>query len=157
MTASTPAPLESVEPVAIRAARAADRLAVEALLTEAGLPLDGVAEHFAHFLVAQQGGHVAGAVGREPYGEFALVRSLAVQPALRGCGVGVRLVNRALDEARAARHRRVFLRTETAAEFFLRFGFRPIDPGAVAASVQQSVEFQSAHPDSCVTMEAELG
>ena len=157
MPAAMPAPLESVEPVAVRAAHAADRPGVEALLAEAGLPLGGVAEHFAHFLVAEQDGRVSGAVGREPYGEFALVRSLVVRPSLRGHGVGVRLMQRALDEARAARHRRLFLRTETAAEFFPRFGFHPIDPDAVPASVQQSVEFQSACPDTCVTMETGLG
>ena len=58
------------------------------LLAGASLPKEGVAEHFQHFLVARAEGSVVGAVGMEPYGESALLRSLVVAPARRGCGLG---------------------------------------------------------------------
>jgi amino-acid N-acetyltransferase len=52
--------------------------------------------------------------------------------------------------------RRVFLLTETAADFFPRFGFRPVARTAVPAAVQQSVEFSSACPASALVMVKEL-
>jgi amino-acid N-acetyltransferase len=46
----------------------------------------------------------------------------------------------------------VFLLTTTAERFFPKFGFEQIDREQVPASVQQSVEFQSACPASAIVM-----
>ncbi|MEE8422092.1 MAG: arsenic resistance N-acetyltransferase ArsN2 [Dehalococcoidia bacterium] len=141
----------------IRPARPDDRPAVEALLDAADLPLEGVAGHFAHFVVAERDGAIVGAAGREPYGDAALVRSVVVAPELRGQRIGVRLVERALRDAGAAGQRRLYLRTDGAEQFFPRFGFAEIDVDEVPASVQQSAEFQGACPETCLTMAATLG
>lgn len=61
--------------VVIRGAAAADLPAVEALLAAARLPLAGVAEHFADFMVAERSGRVVGVVGLERYGDAGLLRS----------------------------------------------------------------------------------
>jgi amino-acid N-acetyltransferase len=64
-----------------------------------------------------------GCVSLEPYGEdLAEVRSLAVDPAMRGRGVGTRLLQVALAAARRRRIARVFAVTH-APEFFSRQGF----------------------------------
>ena len=52
--------------------------------------------------------------------------------------------------------RTVYLLTETAAEFFPRFGFRPIARDTVDPAVRASVEFTSACPDTALVMVKEL-
>jgi amino-acid N-acetyltransferase len=85
-----------------------------------------VHEHFQHFLVARRVGRVIGSVGVERYGLSALLRSLAVAPEYRGQGLGRALVERPLQEAREQGVKRIVLLTETAPEFFPKFGFRHI-------------------------------
>jgi amino-acid N-acetyltransferase len=50
----------------------------------------------------------------------------------------------------------VFLLTTTAERFFPRFGFEEIARDEVPASVQASVEFQSACPASAIVMRKRL-
>jgi N-acetylglutamate synthase-like GNAT family acetyltransferase len=95
--------------------------------------------------------------GLEPYGNAALLRSLAVTPAHRAHGVGQQPTCAALDLARQHRVAAVYLLTTGAAEFFARhFGFRPIGRGAVPAAVQQSVEFIGACPETAQAMVREV-
>ena len=76
---------------AITEARSGDLPAVLALLDAAGLPLEGVAEHFGQFLVARGSDRVVGAAGLELYGGAALLRSIVVHPEWRGRQLGQRL------------------------------------------------------------------
>ena len=66
----------------------ADIPAVEALLSAAGLPLEGAAEALTAGVVARDGDAVVAAAALERYGEAALLRSVVVAPALRGTGLG---------------------------------------------------------------------
>ena len=68
---------------------------------------------------------VVGSAALEFYGKAALLRSVAVVAELRGAGLGHRLTGAALDLARQRGVTAVYLLTETAADFFPRFGFRP--------------------------------
>ncbi|MET9328604.1 amino-acid N-acetyltransferase [Tsukamurella sp. NPDC003166] len=62
------------------------------------------------------------------------IRTLAVNPAVKGHGIGHKMVARLLDEARSLELRRVFVLTfET--EFFGRHGFQEIDGTPVSAEV----------------------
>jgi amino-acid N-acetyltransferase len=133
-----------------------DLNAVLILLADAALPQEGVHEHFQHFLVARGDGRVIGSVGMERYGLSALLRSLAVAPAYRGQGLGRALVERLLQEAREQGVKRIFLLTETAPEFFPRFGFRRIAREETDVVVQQSVEFRTACCQSAVCMRLNL-
>jgi amino-acid N-acetyltransferase len=143
-------------PVAIGPARPGDLPAVLALLAAARLPREGVAEHFAHFLVSRAGDEVVGAIGLEPGGEAGLLRSLVVAPDRQGEGVGRDLVTALLAGARQARLCRVFLLTETAAGFFGTLGFRPVERDQADPAVRQSVEFLSACPQGAVCMRLDL-
>jgi amino-acid N-acetyltransferase len=96
--------------------------------------------------VARDGDAVVGSAALEVYGGAALLRSVAVDPARRGQGLGQRLTRTALDVARQQGIATVYLLTETAGDFFPRFGFRPTERAAVEPAVQQSVEFTSACP-----------
>lgn len=83
----------------IRQAEPEDLPAVLALLTEAKLPTEGVAEHLGSFFVYDQGGRIVATSGLELHGDAALLRSLAVAAAARGSGLGAALLRRALHEA----------------------------------------------------------
>ena len=83
----------------IRAATSQDLDAVEDLLSASNLPLDGVKENFSSFVVADDRGEIAGAVGLEKFGTVALLRSAVVSPDYRGTGVGRKLVEKVLERA----------------------------------------------------------
>ncbi len=113
-----------------RRARPEDAAAIHALIAHyaaEGILLPrtegNVREHSGLFLVLEEKGAIAGCVSLENYGtELAEIRSLAVNPEIRGRGLGARLVQYALTEARRRKIARVFAVTH-APEFFVRQGF----------------------------------
>ena len=141
----------------LRPASAVDYDEVVRLLRAADLPTAGLQPSLPHFLVAEDGGRVVGAVGLEIYGDTALLRSAVVDESRRGSGVGGDLVARLLDQARSYGIREVYLLTTTAERYFPRFGFTRIEREAVAGPVRASVEFQGACPASAVVMRKALG
>jgi phosphinothricin acetyltransferase len=142
--------------ISIGVARPTDLPALLALLERSGLPPDGLGSHLAATLVGRDCDTVVGSAALELYGAAALLRSVAVDSALRGQGLGQQLTWAALDLARRSGVTTVYLLTETASDFFQRFGFRPIERSAVDLAVQQSVEFMSACPASAQALVASL-
>ena len=142
--------------IVITAAHTADMPAILALLERSGLPPDGLRAHVATTLVARDGARVVGSAALELYGTAALLRSVVVAAELRGAGLGHQLTRAALDLARQRGVTTVYLLTETASDFFPRFGFRPTQRAAVDSAVQQSVEFTSACPASAHVLVATL-
>jgi amino-acid N-acetyltransferase len=141
----------------IEAATDRDLPAVHALLERQHLPLAGVDEHVQAMIVARDGARVVGAAAVELYAGGALLRSVAVDPAVQGRRLGHQLTEAALELARSRGADTVFLLTTTAERFFPRFGFEPITRDDVPPSVRASVEFQSACPASAVVMRKRLG
>jgi L-amino acid N-acyltransferase YncA len=140
----------------IDTAQPGDMPAILALLDSCALPRDGLREHVATTLVAHDGKRLVGCVALELYGKAALLRSAAVDAEFRGNGLGQRLTRAALELARQRGVSAIYLLTETAADFFPRFGFRPTTRAAVDPAVQQSVEFVSACPASAQVLVATL-
>lgn len=140
----------------IELARLDDLAGVVDLLARSESPQAGVEEQLATVLVARDDGRLVGCAALEVYGNAALLRSIAVEPALRGHGVGQQLTRAALDLARRTGIAEVYLLTETAAAFYPRFGFQPISRAEVAAPVQQSVEFTTLCPASSQAMRLAL-
>ena len=136
----------------IERARVDDRAAILQLLSESGLPADGLLDHLSTALVARAGDRVVGCAALEVYPEGALLRSVAVADTAKGQGIGTQLTNAALDLARTLRMPAVYLLTTTAEGFFPKFAFQPVARHDVPASVQASVEFRSACPSSAVAM-----
>ena len=142
--------------VAIERATAGDLPAVEALLVSAGLPLDGVAEAFATGVVAHDDGRLIGCAAVELHGDAALVRSVAVEPAARGLGIGAALVTAVEDLARGAGAHEAYLLTETAEAWFPRFGYVPIPRSEAEPAIGASVEVQVACTQTCATFRRSL-
>jgi len=136
----------------IEAARAADGPAILRLLQENSLPVDGILDHLKSGLVARADGRVVGSAALEFYPEGAVLRSVAVDRALRSRGLGHDLTERALTLAASQGVSAVYLLTTTAERFFPKFGFTRIARDDVPASVRESVEFRSACPVSAVVM-----
>jgi glutamate N-acetyltransferase/amino-acid N-acetyltransferase len=105
-----------------RRARVSDAASIHALIThysEQGLLLERSEEeirrNIGHFLVQTNGRHVVGCLSLEKYSaELAEIRSVAVDPEARGCGIGAKLIAFALEEA-ADRDRACFRRHARAA------------------------------------------
>ena len=140
----------------VEPATPSDLPAVLALLERLDLPVEGVAQCLGRMVVARDGVQVVGAAAVESYAHGALLRSVVVDPARQGEGVGQRLVVAALEMARREGAEAVFLLTTTAESFFPKFGFEAIPRAEVPPSVRASVEFQSACPASAVAMRAAL-
>ena len=141
----------------IRKARKSDLPAVEQLLTASKLPLEGVRDHFADFIVAEDSNGIEGAVGLEKYDSVALLRSAVVAPEHRGSGVGRRLVEQVLERAEEDGIDELYLLTTTAEKYFPRFGFTPTTRAAVPQELKSSAEFRGACPDTAVVMKRRLG
>ena len=142
--------------VTLTPAAPADLPAVLDLLERSTLPRAGIEEHLDTTIVAKEGERVVGCAAVEVYGTAGLLRSVAVEVSLRGLGMGQQLTHAALDLARGRGVRTAYLLTETAGEYFPRFGFRRIERAQVDPAVLQSVEFKSACPASALVMQAEL-
>lgn len=142
--------------LAFRQATPADWPQISTLLLAARLPLDGAQEQLAHFVLALRGDEIAGCAGLERYGAIGLLRSVAVRESERGAGLGQELTRRVLAAARESGVRQVILLTETAGEFFPRFGFRQISRADVPPEARASVEFQTACPESATVMSVRL-
>lgn len=142
--------------IAIRRAEAHDLGAVLALLRSAGLPIEGVREHFQHFFVAQSDGQIIGCVGLELYGRVSLLRSLAVALTHHRQGLGSRLTEHIITEAASLGAREIVLLTTTAETFFRHFGFERIAREEAPREVYQSIEFQSACPATAICMRLRL-
>lgn len=136
----------------IAPAAPADLAAVFALLDANGLPRAGLDEHLATTLVARDQGRLVGCAALELYGRAALLRSVAVAAPLRGRGVGQALTSAALALARGRGVQTVYLLTETAAQFFPKFGFEVVTRASVEPAVLQSTEFTTACPASALVM-----
>ncbi len=140
----------------VEAARARDLPGVRALLERLDLPLAGVDDRVQTMLVVRDESQIVGTAALELYGDGALLRSVAVDSRRQGQGLGHELTEAALQLALTHGVEHVFLLTTTAEAFFQRLGFETIARDAVPASVQTSIEFQSACPASAIVMRRRL-
>jgi len=140
----------------IETASPADADGVLRLLDHNHLPLDGLGDHLSTTLVARQDGQIVGSAALEMYPDGALLRSVAVAPALQGHGLGHELTDAAIRLARDLQVPAIYLLTTTADRYFPKFGFEPIQRADVPPMVPTSVEFTSACPSSATVMRKSL-
>ena len=131
--------------------------AIERLLAASGLPVDGARDAFATGVVARERGEVVGAAAIEPYGQDGLLRSVVVESALRGAGIGGTLVASSENLARELGIDELYLLTETAETWFERRGYSAIERDVVPESVRGSIEFTTACSTTAVAMWRAVG
>ena len=135
---------------------------IKGLLERVGLPTAGIPEDVAELWLIRDDETAAadkaaplavGCVALEIYGETGLLRSLAVHPSRRGEGLGWTLAEIIQLRARQRGLTEICLLTEHATDFFAeKFGYRPVERGALPAPVQGSSEFQRNLSDRTVAM-----
>jgi amino-acid N-acetyltransferase len=125
---------------------------IMALLNAAHLPQVGLEEHILNFMLALEGDKVVGCAGLEVHQNSGLLRSVVVAPAYRSQGVGAKLTQGMMDLARQKNLTSLSLLTETAADFFLRFGFVEVKRVELPAALQSSQELQGACPETAIAM-----
>jgi amino-acid N-acetyltransferase len=140
----------------IERAAPADVAAVEALLSAAGLPLDGAADALRSGVVARDGDEVVAAAALERYGDAALLRSVVVAAERRGLGIGREIVGAAEALARDDGVRDLYLLTETAVDWFPRLGYERVDRATATAAVGESLEFTTVCRDTGIPMRRRL-
>ena len=114
----------------------ADRVSVQALLTESELPLDGL--ELARGWVAIADGRIAGHVAVEELGESVVLRSLVVASDARGQGIARTLLHHA---ERHGAGKTVYLRTRTINAWVERLGYKTIAMELVLKALKASAEF----------------
>jgi amino-acid N-acetyltransferase len=134
----------------------ADTPAVHSLLRACRLPIDGVPDDAAAFLVAESDGRVVGCAGLERHGPDALLRSVAVAVERRGARVASELCDLAEERALGLGVRKLFLLTETAERFFARRAYARLDRALAPPHIAASRELAGVCPQSAVLMCREL-
>ncbi|MGD0247582.1 MAG: arsenic resistance N-acetyltransferase ArsN2 [Candidatus Limnocylindrales bacterium] len=136
-----------------------DRPAIEGLLSEGGLPLDGLEIALRTAVVARDEvgkRAVVGCAAVEPYGSVGLLRSVCVAPDLRGMGLGRGLVDAAESLAASRGITELYLLTETAAAWFPRLGYVPTTRAALPMALAASPEVAGACPQSAAVFHKRL-
>jgi amino-acid N-acetyltransferase len=136
----------------LRAARLDDLPAIERLLTQVSLPVDGVSESLDTFVVALADDRVIGVAGIERCGEYGLLRSVATDPDWRDAGVGSAVVDRAIASAEARGMESLYLLTTTAERYFPRFGFEKIERDEAPEPIRNNSQFTDLCPSSATLM-----
>lgn len=126
---------------------------VRRLLAESGLTTADLADHLLpHFFGCGPRDAMSGVVGIEPFGETALLRSLAVVPSHRRAGLGSRLVAHAEHYAAGLGVRSLYLLTITAEVFFRRHGYVRINRTEAPPAIRATREFSDLCPSSSTLM-----
>ena len=145
------------EAIEFRSAAESDLLAASRLLAAAKLvPLDDSAQFPQGYIVAISGGSIIGLAGVEVHGEDGLLRSVAVDSAWRGRGLGAGLVDNRIEWARRRGLGALYLLTTSAAGFFPRFGFQEIGRDSAPVGIAATLEWSSACPSSARPMKLTL-
>ena len=143
----------ALKDIRVTAFRSEDRAEVEAMLQMSELStVDLTPKMLADFLVARQDGVLVGVVGLERHVKAGLLRSVVVDKSLRGTGMGKRLVFAMEDRARGRGLKQLYLLTNTAEEFFLVMGYRPLDRLDAPPGIRNSQQFRDLCPSSATFM-----
>ena len=126
------------------------------LLETSGLPVDDLDQAEIALWGAFSDRRLAGVIGLETCGSAILLRSLAVQYSFRGKGLAKRLTQIAINEATDLGHHNIYLLTETASDFFRKFGFKATNRAAAPAGIRATQQFSSLCPDSARLMRRTL-
>lgn len=135
-------------------ATAEDLESVRALLRDCGLPeADLAAEHMPDFLLLKApDGSLRGCIGLQRAAADGLLRSLAVDAAARGQGLGAALLAAVHGHAAACGVERLYLLTTTAPQFFAAHGYTRCNRSDVPSRLQSMSEFAGVCPASAVCM-----
>ena len=138
--------------ISLISSKPSHRQAIVQLLEAVKLPVTDLPSDLTNFFVAVDGKKVIGVAGLEIYGDHALLRSLAVDPAYRNQNIAEQLLLQVEDRARQLKLSAIYLLTETARGYFEKKGFETIQREEVPPALKQSSEFSHTCPASAILM-----
>jgi amino-acid N-acetyltransferase len=129
---------------------------VERLLARNDLPTADVRAKPDCFQIAVVDGDRVGGGGVEPHGTDGLLRSVVVERAARGRGIGGALCEALAGVARAEGVATLYLLTTDAAGFFGGHGFERVERDAVPEAIRGTTQFDDLCPASATVMRRSL-
>lgn len=123
---------------------------VVALLERAGLPTQDVRKMSGCLYLALSDSQRVGTGGVERHGTNGPLRSVVVERAHRGVGVGTAICDQLVATARADGITTLYLLTTTAAEFFAARGYQQVDRERVPAPIRETTQFAQLCPSTAV-------
>lgn len=130
--------------------------AFRTLLKSAGLPHQDL-NYKDHFLLGfYDGDAMIGTGALEIYGNYALLRSLSVNDAVRGMSIGSKITDELITQAKIKKIKHIYLLTESARLFFKRKGFKDTPRENVPVEVKSSSEFSHVCGNTAVCMTYEV-
>jgi amino-acid N-acetyltransferase len=142
--------------IKFQSATSGDVAAIQMLLADCHLPTEGVDRLTDNCLVAKVGSRLVGTVALEPYGQSALLRSLAVAPDYRGRALGRSLCARMVSHSRLLGVEELYLLTTDAERYFSALDFKRIERGEVPPQIRETSQFRSVCPTSAVCMTRDI-
>lgn len=125
---------------------------IRPLLQRCGLSADDLVPDRAEVLAARRCEAVEGCIALEFFGSQVLIRSLAVDDARRGTGIGRVLVQSALRRAISSGASEAFAVTTGAPGYLARFGFEAIDRAGLVGDILESSQLQGACPGDAIVL-----
>jgi amino-acid N-acetyltransferase len=123
------------------------------LLRACDLPVADIApSQSQQFFALRDETGLIGVVGLEFLETVGLLRSLAIAPAHRSNGFAAQLVAFSEAKARDQGVDRLYLLTTTAARYFSRLGYQPLEKAAAPPAVQATAQFAGLCPASSVLL-----
>jgi amino-acid N-acetyltransferase len=126
------------------------------LLTSQKLPTGDLPGLLKNFFVAVDDGMVTGVAGLEVYGNYGLLRSLAVNADLQKKGIGAMLLDKIETLAAEKKLEAIYLLTETAKDYFENKGYEHIARMDIPEEVKAASEFTHVCPESAIAMQKSL-
>jgi len=141
---------------AVTVAGAEDQAGVRALLEAVGLPVIEVTDAALVVVARDRSGQIVGCAALEAYGATGLLRSVAVAPEARGCGLARSLVSAIESGARERDLEELVLLTLDAEAVFAALGYRTVPRSSISGPVLESWEFRHHGCDSARVMHRSL-
>ena len=129
--------------------------AIKQLLIDNKLPVEDLNKQI-NFFMEKDKNQVICVGGLEKHGKYSLIRSIAVDDNFKGTGLGSKMTDFLIKQAKFQNFEGVYLLTLTAEKFFPKFGFQKISRDQTPPEIKSSSEFSSVCPDSAVVMELRL-
>ena len=125
---------------------------IEALLQNSELPYEDCDEHLDKFFGIINDDRLIAIGALQLKDPFALLRSIAVSPEHRGQGLAATITQHLLGVARSSHVRELYLLTETAERYFLKFGFSCVQRETVPDFIKTTKQFETLCPSSAQAM-----
>jgi amino-acid N-acetyltransferase len=129
-----------------------DLKTVQALLRSNNLPFEDCGDHLSNFIGIAHDNLVIAIGGFEHIGQYALLRSVAVDPQFRRLGLAASLIENRLSQLRLLKVKAVYILTETAEQYFSQLGFDIVDRDGLPVEIQTTQQCQSLCPASATAM-----